>query len=68
MRQILHAPNVHGGGSARVLPFSDLFDAVYTRNHTADGYDFVCVASGDAHKNHGRLIGAWLLLAKAGWR
>lgn len=57
----------HGGDSpVRVLPFADLFDTVYSRNHTADSYDFIYVASGIAHKNHDRLIDAWLLLAKAG--
>lgn len=29
-------------------------------------YDFVYVASGDAHKNHGNLLLAWSLLAKSG--
>jgi len=29
-------------------------------------YDFVYVASGDAHKNHGNLLLAWRLLAEAG--
>jgi glycosyltransferase involved in cell wall biosynthesis len=29
-------------------------------------YDFVYIASGDAHKNHGNLIQAWRLLAEAG--
>jgi len=50
----------------RVLPFADLFDTVCSRDHADDGYDFVYVASGDAHKNHERLIDAWLLLAKVG--
>jgi len=57
----------HGGDPpVRVLPFADLFDAVYTQDHTGDGYDFIYLASGDAHKNHECLIDAWLLLAKAG--
>ena len=57
----------HGGEPVvRVLPFADLFDTVCSRDHAADGYDFVYVASGDAHKNHERLIDAWLLLAKVG--
>jgi len=57
----------HGGEPAvRVLPFADLFDTVYTSDHAADRYDFVYVASAEAHKNHERLIDAWLLLAKAG--
>jgi len=57
----------HGGDPAvRVLPFANLFNTVYTQEHTADGYDFVYVARGDAHKNHDFLIDAWLLLAKAG--
>lgn len=29
-------------------------------------YDFIYVASGDAHKNHRRLVEAWCLLAKQG--
>lgn len=57
----------HGGDpSVRVLPFVNLFDSVYSKNHTAARYDFVYVADGIAHKNHERLIDAWLLLAKAG--
>jgi len=57
----------HGGDPpVRVLLFADLFDTVYTGNCTADSYDFVCVASGDAHKNHEHLINPWLLLARAG--
>lgn len=31
-------------------------------------YDFVYVASGDAHKNHRTLIDAWILLAQSGLR
>lgn len=30
-------------------------------------YDFVYIASGDSHKNHGNLLLAWLLLAEAGY-
>jgi glycosyltransferase involved in cell wall biosynthesis len=57
----------HGGEPpVRVLPFADLFDAVYSSDHAADRYNFVYVASADAHKNHECLIDAWLLLAKAG--
>ena len=57
----------HGREPAvQILPFADLFCTVYSKDHTIDGYDFVYVASGDAHKNHERLIEAWLLLAKAG--
>jgi len=57
----------HGGNpTVRVLPFADLFGTVRTRSSTTDSYDFIYVASGIAHKNHERLIDAWLLLAKAG--
>jgi glycosyltransferase involved in cell wall biosynthesis len=57
----------HGGGpTVRVLPFAGLFGTVRTRPSSTDRYDFVYVASGIAHKNHERLIEAWLLLAKAG--
>jgi len=57
----------HGSDIAvRVLPFADLFGTMPRRDHTAGNYDFVYVASGIAHKNHERLIEAWLLLAKAG--
>jgi glycosyltransferase involved in cell wall biosynthesis len=57
----------HGGDpSVHVLPFVNLFDSVYSKDHTAARYDFVYVAGGIAHKNHERLIDAWLLLAKAG--
>jgi glycosyltransferase involved in cell wall biosynthesis len=33
---------------------------------TLSQYDFVYVASGEAHKNHGNLLLAWRLLAEAG--
>ena len=57
----------HGGDPCvRILPFANLFDRVYTEAHTADDYDFIYVADGLAHKNHHRLIDAWLQLAEAG--
>lgn len=39
-----------------------------TKNDTAKKFDFVYVASGDAHKNHRSLLAAWCELAKAGHR
>lgn len=37
-------------------------------NETSDIYDFMYVASGECHKNHRRLIEAWVLLAQEGCR
>ena len=56
----------HGGQpSIRVLPFAA---GVMENGGAAQPaeYDFVYVASGEAHKNHERLIEAWQLLAEAG--
>ena len=56
----------HGGQpSIRVLPFADpaCASAAAERN-----WDFVYVADGSAHKNHRRLLQAWVLLAQQGLR
>lgn len=55
-----------------IKPFlSEVYDY---RRHLDDSnrsrgvaYDFIYVASGEAHKNHRRLIEAWMLLAKDGY-
>jgi len=49
----------HGGDPAvRVLPFADPFDIDQNSDITTEEYDFVYVATGDAHKNHDRLVDA----------
>lgn len=56
----------HGGNPRiRILPFADS-DPVAADLTTSQTYDFVYVASGDAHKNHRRLFDAWVLLAAEG--
>jgi glycosyltransferase involved in cell wall biosynthesis len=55
--------------SISVLPFISRFtDTANSIEAPAIQYDFVYVASGEAHKNHGNLISAWCLLAEAGLR
>lgn len=61
MARLLKArlPNIQ---SIKIIPFYQL-----SINHAANlnpQYDFIYVASGEAHKNHRRLIEAWCLLAK----
>lgn len=54
--------------SVSVLPFAPAMLASST-SKTASArwqYDFVYIASGEAHKNHGTLLLAWRLLAEAG--
>ena len=59
------------GPAVTVLPFGEHAEAVARRPLPATAAnetprDFLYVASGDAHKNHARLIGAWRLLAGEG--
>jgi glycosyltransferase involved in cell wall biosynthesis len=56
------------GGSARirVLPFADLTRSPRDAELAGERFDFVYVASGDGHKNHERLLDAWVLLAEQG--
>ncbi|MGB7815438.1 MAG: glycosyltransferase [Methylotenera sp.] len=51
-----------------VLPFAPLIDlcSVEKTSIGMQKYDFVYVASGEAHKNHSNLLEAWRLLADAG--
>lgn len=62
---------IKGKVPIRVLPFIDE-DTSYTRKIQPLGLqkdkklDFLYVASGEAHKNHHKLIEAWCLLAKEG--
>lgn len=59
-----------GGASAnlsvRVLPFVPASAAEAPAEGSGRGYDFVYVADGEAHKNHRRLVEAWVLLAEQG--
>lgn len=56
--------------SVSVLPFSPATLASSTSKTAAarKQFDFVYVASGEAHKNHDNLLLAWRLLAEAGLR
>jgi glycosyltransferase involved in cell wall biosynthesis len=51
-----------------VLPFAPSVDSFAPKKISASvrKYDFVYVASGEAHKNHSNLLEAWRLLADAG--
>jgi len=51
-----------------VLPFAPSVDSFAPKKISASvrKYDFVYVASGEAHKNHNNLLEAWRLLANAG--
>ncbi len=56
---------------AHVIPFDPLHALDADNNSQPDGdfekrYDFVYVASGEPHKNHANLLGAWRLLAEDG--
>ena len=48
----------------RVLPFMDSMPLVASNACVEREWDFVYVAEGEAHKNHGNLLRAWELLAK----
>ena len=57
----------HGGSPLiRLLPFSAAEPTAPACDRTFHTYDFVYVASGDAHKNHQHLLDAWVLLAADG--
>ena len=53
-----------------VLPFASLNTLLATKKAVtvARKFDFLYVASGDAHKNHAALLEAWRLLAEAGFK
>jgi glycosyltransferase involved in cell wall biosynthesis len=57
----------HLGCDAKVMPIFPETFAVQTRQSDVD-YDYVYLASGEPHKNHLRLLEAWVLLAKQGIR
>lgn len=58
----------HGGEAiVRVLPFADRTVAPFPLTESTR-WDFVYVADGGAHKNHRRLLEAWVLLARDGLR
>ena len=57
----------HGGNPAvSILPFADPISVDHKENDDLDKHDFVYVATGDAHKNHEKLLDAWVLLAESG--
>ncbi len=55
------------GANARTLPFATVMDAdkPYGKGNKKL-YDFLYVASGEPHKNHQRLVEAWIILAGKG--
>ncbi|MEZ4814781.1 MAG: hypothetical protein R3A80_06180 [Bdellovibrionota bacterium] len=54
-------PNIH----CAILPFvpEEVLN-IRPEKNSAKIFDFLYIASGDAHKNHERLLNAWELLAK----
>jgi glycosyltransferase involved in cell wall biosynthesis len=60
---------LRAGTNIRLLPFAPnvLLDAGHLRSMDR-AFDFFFPASGDPHKNHGKLLDAWILLAKQGLR
>ncbi|MEJ6002174.1 glycosyltransferase [Paucibacter soli] len=50
----------------RVLPFAPAMGAVKPEVAIHEAWDFVFVADGEPHKNHRRVLEAWILLAKQG--
>ncbi len=56
----------HLGCDARVLPF--LPGEIEPQDRQVVRYDYLYVASGEPHKNHRRLLQAWILLANRGLR
>ena len=64
---------LHGsaGIPIKILPFANVVEGyqrelVKGQTSKLNDFDFLYVASGEPHKNHRRLIGAWCLLAKDG--
>ena len=55
------------GRAARVLPFVSVDVRLPTVQHKVI-YDYLYVASGEPHKNHHRLLQAWILLSDRGLR
>jgi glycosyltransferase involved in cell wall biosynthesis len=55
------------GRGVRIMPFmaADVSHPA-PAERGGDSHDFVYVSSGEAHKNHRRLVEAWILLAQAG--
>ena len=57
----------HGGSpQVRLVAFLPREPAAQVCTRTFPAYDFVYVASGDAHKNHHRLLDSWAMLAADG--
>jgi glycosyltransferase involved in cell wall biosynthesis len=59
-------PSYVSSPSIRVLPFVDALPGTREADHVE--WDFVYVSDGEAHKNHRRLLDAWMLLAQQGLR
>lgn len=56
------------GLSVQVLPFVPAPAAALATEAAAPRYDFVYIADGEAHKNHRRLVEAWIRLSEQGLR
>ena len=61
----------HLGLDAVILPFTDPINAysrslIRVRRDNETKYDFLYVASGEPHKNHKKLVDAWVILAAEG--
>jgi len=54
------------GRDARVLPFLPVQEQVNTSSVIKKEFDYLYVATGDPHKNHSRLIKAWVILSDYG--
>ncbi|MFC6283198.1 MULTISPECIES: glycosyltransferase [Polaromonas] len=52
--------------TVRVRPFAGQLERPVVTGRAREGYDFVYVAVGEAHKNHENLLLAWRLLGEAG--
>lgn len=59
---------MHLGRDAKVLPFLPKMRQDFDLLTPQKGNDYLYVASGESHKNHCRLIEAWVLLANLGFR
>ena len=62
-----HEANELFGCNAHILPFLPQ-DMLPVLNQSNRCYDYIYVASGEPHKNHHRLLQAWVILSKKGYR
>lgn len=67
-RTMAAAAQAKFGRTPRVMGFAPALLALGDAGNAARRFDFVYVASGEAHKNHRRLVEAWVYLAEKGIR